>query len=77
MLNLCPPIVLMVTITVIVSPVLLKLAYKSKPDSIMDLEQSQLQENYPEIRDFKSASQAILNMNDSLQGKPIGGQKKK
>lgn len=70
------PIVLMVTVTVIVSPILLKLAYKSKPDSFMDLEHSELQENYSEIQDFELASQAILDMHDELQGKPTGGKKK-
>lgn len=71
------PIVLMVTITVIVSPIMLKLAYKSKPDSFMDLEHSELQENYSEIQDFDLAAQAILDMHDELQGKPVGGKKKK
>jgi Kef-type K+ transport system membrane component KefB len=69
------PIVLMVTVTVIVSPILLKLAYKSKPDSILDLEHSELQESYSEIQDFELASQAILDMHDELQGKPTGGKK--
>ncbi len=71
------PIVLMVTVTVILSPILLKLAYKSKPDSFMDLEHSELQENYSEIQDFETASQAILDMHDELQGKPTGGKKQK
>ena len=65
------PIVLMVTATVIVSPIMLKLAYKSKPDSILDLEHSQLQENYSEIQDFDLASQSILDMHDELQGKSL------
>ena len=62
------PIVLMVTITIIVSPIMLKLAYRSKPDSIMDLEPRGLQESYSEIQDFELASQSILNMHDELQG---------
>ncbi len=70
------PIVLMVTVTVIVSPILLKLAYKSKPDSFMDLEHSELQESYSEIQDFDLAAQAILDMHDELQGKPTGGKKR-
>lgn len=69
------PIVLMVTVTVIVSPILLKLAYKTTPDSFMDLEHSELQENYSEIQDFELASQAILDLHDELQGKPTGGKK--
>lgn len=69
------PIVLMVTVTVIVSPILLKLAYKSKPHAVTDLEHSALQENYSEIQDFELASQAILDMHDELQGKPAGDKK--
>ena len=69
------PIILMVTVTVIVSPILLKLAYKSKPHAVTDLEHSALQENYSEIQDFELASQAILDMHDELQGKPAGDKK--
>ena len=71
------PIILMVTVTVIVSPILLKLAYKSKPDSIADLEHSALQENYAELADFELATQAILDMHNEMQGRPAGGKKEK
>ena len=69
------PIVLMVTVTVIVAPILLKLAYRSDTDSVLELEHSELQENYSEIQDLELATQAILDMHDELQGKPAGGKK--
>lgn len=64
------PIVLMVTVTVILTPLLLKLAYRSTPDTRSELEHSELLEGYQEIQDFDAASQAVLDMHNELQGKP-------
>lgn len=62
------PIVLMVTVTVIVSPILLKMTYKAKPDSVLDLERSQLLDNYSEVEDFELAAQSLLDTHDELLG---------
>lgn len=67
--DLMAPIVLMVTVTVIVSPILLKLAYKSKPHTAADLEHSELLEGYAEIQDFETATQMLLDAHNELQGK--------
>ncbi len=64
------PIVLMVTVTVILAPILLKLAYRSAPDTHSDLEHSEVLEGYQEIQDFDDAAQAVLDMHNELQGKP-------
>lgn len=69
------PIVLMVTVTVIAAPILLKLAYRSDTNTALDLEHSELQEAYSEIQDFELASQAILDMHNELQGKHTHGKK--
>lgn len=64
------PIVLMVTVTVILTPILLKLAYRSAPGSYADLEHSELLDSYQEIQEFDEAAQVILDIHNKLQGKP-------
>lgn len=52
------PTIVMVVITTVITPVLLKLAFRNKPD---DLVQSNLVEKYEEIEQLDRVDQALLN----------------
>jgi len=61
------PVVIMVVITTIVTPVLLKLVYKGKKQDYKDLEYSELAEQYQEVKDFDAAAQALLDIHTKLR----------
>ena len=64
------PIVLMVIVTSIITPMLLRIVYPKKKDTeeYSDLVQSDLVEGYSEVRDFDLASQTILDIHRELIG---------
>lgn len=70
------PMVLMVVVTTVITPVLLRMVYpkkKENPDG--DLVYSKLVDEYQELQEFDAATQTILDMNDALQGRGKNGQK--
>lgn len=71
------PIILMVAVTAIVTPVLLHLAYggKKRAADYSDLVESPLVEDYEAVKDFDLASQTILELHNQLQGKPASGKR--
>ena len=62
------PIILMVVCTAIVTPILLRKVYpKTKTASdYSDLVQSDLVDNYEEVRDLDRATQTLLDMHERL-----------
>lgn len=60
------PVILMVVVTTIITPILLKIVYSSKYDSIT-YEHSELLNRYEEVRDFERASQALLRQHHNMQ----------
>lgn len=60
------PVILMVVITTVITPILLKVVYSSKYDSIT-YEHSELLSRYEEARDFERASQALLHQHHNSQ----------
>ena len=62
------PIILMVVCTAIVTPILLRKVYpKAKTASdYSDLVQSDLVDNYEEVRDLDRATQTLLDMHERL-----------
>ena len=63
------PVVIMVVVTTIVTPVLLKLVYREKEKTYSDLATSPLVEQYEEIKDFDLAEQRMIDINDNLREK--------
>jgi Kef-type K+ transport system membrane component KefB len=61
-------IVIVVVVTPIISPILLRMSYKTKKADYSDLVYSELVDQYQEAKDFDLASQTILNMHDELRG---------
>jgi hypothetical protein len=55
------PTIIMVVITTIITPILLKLAFKPKKDKYEGLVQSNLVEKYEEIEYLDQVDQVILN----------------
>ena len=72
------PVVLMVVVTTVITPIMLRAVYpKRKPEEeAKELVHSYLVEGYQEIRDFDLASQTILDMHNVLQGKRPDGRSK-
>lgn len=62
------PLVLMVVGTTVVTPILLRLVYPKNKVAYDDLVQSDLVENYSEVRDFDLASETMLEMHRELKG---------
>lgn len=64
------PIVLMVVITTVITPVMLRAVYpKSKKTTEEDLVYSKLVDDYQELREFDAATQTVLDLNDALRGR--------
>lgn len=61
------PVVLVVIVTTVVTPILLKLVYKSKEKDYSDLEESALVNRYEDLADFDRATQMLLEDHDNLQ----------
>ena len=57
------PVILMVVVTTVITPILLKVVYSSKYDSI-DYENSELVNSYEKAKDFERASQALLRQDE-------------
>ena len=64
------PMVLMVVVTTVITPVMLRAVYpKSKKASEGDLVYSKLVDDYQELREFDAATQTVLDLNDALRGR--------
>lgn len=64
------PVVLMVVVTTVITPVMLRAVYpKSKKASEGDLVYSKLVDYYQELREFDAATQTVLDLNDALRGR--------
>ena len=64
------PVVLMVVVTTVITPVMLRAVYpKSKKTSEADLVYSKLVDDYQELREFDAATQTVLDLNDALRGR--------
>lgn len=64
------PVVLMVVVTTVITPVMLRAVYpKSKKASEGDLVYSKLVDDYQELREFDAATQTVLDLNDALRGR--------
>ncbi len=61
------PVVIMVVVTTIVTPVLLKVVYKGKKTDYQELEYSELAEQYQEVKDFDAAAQTLLDLHTQLR----------
>lgn len=71
------PMVLMVVVTTVVTPIMLRAVYpKKKVEDYSDLVHSDLVEGYQEVKDFDLATQVILDMHNELQGKHPDGRKR-
>ncbi|MEG1447886.1 MAG: cation:proton antiporter [Oscillospiraceae bacterium] len=69
------PIVIMVVVTTIVTPILLKVVYKKSKEAYSELEYSQLSEQYQEIKDLDLATQTILDMHEHIRKKGLKKEK--
>ena len=64
------PVVLMVVVTTVITPVMLRAVYpKNKKASEGDLVYSKLVDDYQELREFDAATQTVLDLNDALRGR--------
>ena len=64
------PVVLMVVVTTVITPVMLRAVYpKSKKASEGDLVYSKLVDDYQELREFDAATLTVLDLNDALRGR--------
>lgn len=64
-----PPMILMVVVTTVITPILLRAVYpKNAAKDYSDLVQSDLVENYEEVKNFDKASQKMLEMHAQLRG---------
>ncbi len=62
------PMVIMVVITTIITPILLKVAFKGK-ENLEDLEHSELVDQYEERTELELASQQLLRMHEDIKNK--------
>ena len=62
------PILIMVVLTTVITPILLKMVYKDKKD-YSDLEYSALADQYEEIKNLDMAAQALVAINDNARQK--------
>lgn len=60
------PIIIMVIVTTIITPILLKLVYRSEGDSYSTLVQSGLVDRLEEVKDLDLATQAMLNAHEEM-----------
>lgn len=68
------PVILMVIITTIVTPLMLRAVYpKKKENPEEDLVYSKLVDEYQELQDFDAATQVVLDIHNALQGKGKNG----
>ena len=64
------PIVLMVVVTTVITPIMLRAVYpKKKAEDEKDLIYSKLVDDYEEVRNFEDAAQAMLTFEHNLQRK--------
>ena len=64
------PAVLMVVVTTVITPVMLRTVYpKNKKAAEEDLVYSKLVDDYQELREFDTATQTVLDLNDALRGR--------
>lgn len=64
------PVVLMVVVTTVITPVMLRAVYpKNKKALEGDLVYSKLVDDYQELREFDAATQTVLDLNDALRGR--------
>lgn len=71
------PVILMVTVTTIATPLLLRLVYQKDTTPVyQELEHSDLADNYEEVSDFDAASQKMLEIHNELQGKDKSGKRR-
>lgn len=71
------PVIIMVVATTIVTPILLRVVYKSKTKGYSDLVESPLVERYQEVAEFDLATQTILDMHQQMSGNLDGASGKK
>jgi hypothetical protein len=64
------PVAVTVVATAIVTPVLLKLAYKGKKKDYSELEYSTLLDRYQDMQNVDLATQALIEMNYEMQEAP-------
>jgi Kef-type K+ transport system membrane component KefB len=64
------PIVIMVLITTTITPILLKLVYKSREKDYSELEFSRLYDQYQDVKNVDLATQALIDMHHELKVKP-------
>ena len=69
-------VVLMVMSTAIFTPVLLRLVYPKNQKNYHELVESNLVENYTEVRNLDLAAQVLLDMDREMRGKPTTRGKK-
>lgn len=62
------PVVIMVVATTIVTPILLRIVYRSKEEDYSDLVESTLVEQYQEVQDLELATQTLLDMHREMMG---------
>lgn len=60
------PVILMVVATTIITPILLKLAYREGGKPYSQMVTSPLLERYEEVKDFDLASQAVLDLHEEM-----------
>ncbi|MEG2174162.1 MAG: cation:proton antiporter [Oscillospiraceae bacterium] len=64
------PVIIMVGVTAVITPVLLRLVYPKKASAILDysdLVQSELVDSYQEVEDFDTATDALLSVHNKFQ----------
>jgi len=72
------PIIIMVIFTAIVTPILLKIAFKKKKaDKYSDLYQSDLVDSYEEVEQLDLTEQRLLDMNEEIKNEGKKSQSKK
>lgn len=66
------PVILMVTVTVVITPVLLRLAYTGKKAAtpLQELEYSALTEQYEEVEQLDTATQMLLRTHQQIKEQP-------
>ena len=62
------PVVIVVIVTTIITPILLKFVYRGKED-YSELVESKLVESYEEAADFDLAAQKLLDAHENMRGK--------
>ena len=61
------PVVIVVIVTTIITPILLKLVYKGKEKDYGELVESKLVESYEEAEDFDLAAQKLLDAHENIR----------